>query len=200
MGFDDEDLFETWIEEGEEIHNYRYRGDPFNPENLKAVLDCGEAKIICSGAFYGCSNLEWIEIPDTLVEIQADAFCFCDSLTYMQLNNVRIIGDNAFSYCDSLKEVDFGYNAQLEKLGDAVFKKCIGLNDITLPASLKQIGGFVFEGCGEKKRHFQLKYEGSKSSFRKIKLDKNWNSGSTIEKICCVDGDLYVRKPRKEYL
>lgn len=196
----DKDLYETWIEEGEEIHNYRYRGDPFNPENLKAVLDCGKAKKICNRAFYGCSNLEWIEIPNTLLEIESYAFCFCVSLTSMYLNSVRIIGDGAFSYCEELKEVDFGYNAQLEKLGNGVFKNCIGLNGITLPASIKQIGGYVFEGCGEKKNYFQLKYEGTKNSFRKLKLDRNWNSGSKIEKISCNDGDLYIRIPEKEYL
>lgn len=195
MGMIDDDFgYSTWVEEEEDL--YRFQGD----KNLRLIDSCGSITRIPNRAFYGCSHLEWIEIPNTLLEIESDAFCFCDSLTSIYLDSVRIIGDGAFSYCENLKEVDFGYDAQLEKLGDEVFKKCIGLNSITLPASIKQIGGNVFEGCGEKNRHFQLNYKGAKSNFRKIKLDRNWNSGSTIEKISCSDGDLYIRIPEKEYL
>lgn len=195
----DEDLdssYSTWLDE-ERMNNYGYRCD----ENLKTVEIGDEVTRICAEAFYCCSNLEWIDLPESLIEIGSKAFGYCFSLSSIYIENVKIIEDSAFFYCDNLKEVDTNrFFPHLEILGDSVFEKCSMLKKITLPNSIKQIGNYVFKECGGEYGHFKLSFDGTMEEFRKVNLAKNWNTGSTIEKINCTDGDLYIRKPKKQYL
>lgn len=190
--FDEDLLYGTWVDYEEDL--YRFEGD----ENLKWVDGCGSITRIIHRAFYGCSNLEWIELPETLIEIESDAFCLCWELDGVSLRKVKTIGDEAFKYCMNLETIDLGDS--LVTLGNSVFEGCEKLNKISLPKTIARIGGCVFKDCGSKNGHFSLLYKGTKNDFRKVILDQNWNSGSTIEKISCVDGDLYIRKPQKEYL
>ena len=193
---EDDDLYSSCLDE-ERMNSFGYRND----ERLKEVWSGDEVTRICGEAFYCCSNLEWIEVPKSLVEIGKKAFCCCFSLLTMALENVKIIGDGAFSFCSSLNEVDTNkYFPHLEVLGDSVFEGCSMLKKMTLHKSIKQIGNYVFKECGGDSGHFKLSFYGTMDEFRNVKLAKDWNTGSTIEKIVCTDGDLYIRKPKRHYL
>ena len=65
---------------------------------------------------------------------------------------VEILGDNAFSRCDSLESVSLPDS--LKKIGDRAFYFCEELQEITLPASLEKMGDYVFYGSGLTKAAF----------------------------------------------
>ena len=58
---------------------------------------------IGDGAFAECSSLTSIELPDSVTSIGNDAFFGCSALTNIELpDSVTSIGNRAFEYCDNL--------------------------------------------------------------------------------------------------
>ncbi|HCX07972.1 MAG TPA: hypothetical protein DHG20_02505, partial [Acholeplasmatales bacterium] len=54
-------------------------------------------------AFYDCTSLTSIKIPNSVTSIGSSAFSGCTSLTSIKIpNSVTSIGDYAFEYCTSL--------------------------------------------------------------------------------------------------
>ena len=87
------------------------------PDSLKEVI-VTNAKTIYSGAFYNCSNIESIIVPDTLKTIESSAFYYCSNLEFIELpESLEYIGSFAFSYCDKLEVVEL--YASLTKLYSA---------------------------------------------------------------------------------
>lgn len=70
-----------------------------------ALLDSGETSIP-EEAFYYCTSLESVEIPESVTSIGEKAFYDCASLTSITIpKNMTHIGDNAFLGCYKLVEV-----------------------------------------------------------------------------------------------
>ncbi len=146
-----------------------YNSD-YVPNLLKTVVITG-GESIGSGAFYNCSSLTSITIPNSVTSIGDSAFYNCSSLTSITIpnsvtsiglyafegcsslesitipNSVTSIGSYAFSGCGSLKTVTFGENSELESIGSYAFEGCSGLQSITIPSSVTSIGDRAFYGC-----------------------------------------------------
>ena len=76
---------------------------------------------IAAYAFYYCSSLTSVTIPDSMTGIGDYAFCDCSSLTSVTIpEGVTSIGEGAFSDCSSLTSVYFMGNAP--ELGGNVFQ------------------------------------------------------------------------------
>ena len=72
------------------------------PENFN-----GENYQIYKYAFFNCTSLKSITIPDSVTSIGDSAFKNCNSLTSVTIGNgVTSIGEEAFYYCTSLKAVN----------------------------------------------------------------------------------------------
>ncbi len=68
-------------------------------------------------AFYYCSSLTSVEIPNTVTSIGSSAFSGCSSLTSIEIpNSVTSIGEGAFSGCSSLQSITIPF------VGDRVGK------------------------------------------------------------------------------
>ena len=65
-------------------------------------------------------------------------------------DSVRIIGEDAFLGCETIKSVRMG--SGIEEIGDAAFYACVALTEVTVPGNATRIGDMAFYGCSALER------------------------------------------------
>ena len=101
---------------------------------------------IGSRAFYNCSSLTSVTIPEGVTSIGDGAFRGCSSLTSVTIpSSVTSIGPFAFAVCRGLTSVTIPEG--VTSIGDGVFNSCWGLTSVTIPLSVTTIGDYAFSGC-----------------------------------------------------
>ena len=91
-------------------------------------------------------DLTQIIIPDSVTEIQYDAFRYCKRLTSITIpNSVTDIGSYAFNGCNNLKKITIPDS--VTEIRDCTFSRCSRLEKITIPDSIISIGSDAFEYC-----------------------------------------------------
>lgn len=114
--------------------------------NLVSVTIPESVTSIGRSAFYSCTNLTSITIPDSVTTLGKNAFDSCTSLTSVTIGNgVTSIEERTFEDCYSLKDVKIGYN--VKSIGEFAFCHCNNLVDITIPNNVTSIGHCAFYFC-----------------------------------------------------
>ena len=99
-------------------------------------------------AFSKCSNLEEIQIPETVSEIGERAFYECSSLTEINIPyELTKLGEAAFYGCSSLKQLLL--YCKVTYIPFYAFACCDRLKRVLLPECVHTIGRFAFFGCSE---------------------------------------------------
>ncbi len=96
-------------------------------------------KKINSRVFMNKSNLKKIKLGKNVEEIERLAFLDCHNLLEINLDNVKIIGRNAFENCNSLNNITLNLNQIL----GGTFMGCTSLENITLN-NIISIGSYAF--------------------------------------------------------
>ena len=120
--------------------------------NLPASVKTGDVElaveVIGKEAFYYCTAITSIIIPDTVTSIEDWAFAGCENLESITIPaSVKSIGKGAFNGCYSLKSVTFADGSSIESIADYAFNDCSALESINLPEGLKSIGVESFRDC-----------------------------------------------------
>ena len=103
-------------------------------------------RLLAESAFYGCTSLTSVTIPNSVTSIGSDAFSGCSSLTSITIpNSVTSIGGGAFYGCTSLISVTIPNS--ITSIEYNTFNECSSLTSITIPNSVKSIGRDAFSGC-----------------------------------------------------
>lgn len=140
------------------IEDYDGSSEPASGKSLFAQLadksitevsasDLAGASEIGDYAFYKCSNLTDITIPNNVTSIASYAFCHCHSLASISLpDSVTSIEERVFESCGSLTSIMIPDS--VTRIGNSTFQNCSNLMSITIPNSVKIFGTYTFYYCG----------------------------------------------------
>lgn len=124
-------------------------------------------------AFYNCSGLKKVTIPNSVKNIYYEAFCNCENLDELYLedgdswlylgtkNNGPVFGktksktlylgrnvcktETFYSTFSGLSTVTISNS--VTSLGDYIFDGEVALESVNIPSSVKEIGDYTFRGC-----------------------------------------------------
>lgn len=103
------------------------------PRKLTTLLVGGEVSEIPDYAFYDCTALACVSLPDSVTSIGDFAFWGCSSLAWMDLSETSLVsvGERALTNCAALLRFDLP--ATVEVIGEGVIEGCGSLEGLTLP-------------------------------------------------------------------
>ena len=160
-----------------EMPNYRSYGENAPPWksvhlNVKSVKVSGLSSI-GDYAFYNCSALTSVIIPDNVTSIGDDAFYNCGALPSVTIpDSVTSIGNLAFFKCVGLTSV--AIPGSVTSIGAGTFLYCENLVSITIPDSVMSIGNKAFCYCDKLTNVYYL---GTEAQWNEVKKDVVWASG-----------------------
>lgn len=125
---------------GAETHMWNANYVPASLERVSV-----EGGDIPDNAFYGCEYVKIVHLADT-ESIGNRAFYGCTALQKIDLpNSVTSVGDLAFAHCTTLASVTLSEG--LTDLGIQAFMDCTNLTTITLPDTLTSLPSSAFADC-----------------------------------------------------
>lgn len=127
----------------------QYPWDTYRDQIESVVIGEGITDIgagIYGRAFWQCTNLKSLKLPNSLETIGSMTFSLCTSLQNISLPpNLYLIGTSAFQGCTSLG--NFTLPSSLWYIGIQAFDECTGLTHMTFPSTVKSIGANAFMKC-----------------------------------------------------
>lgn len=140
---------------------------------LESIQLDGKIENISDYAFSNCTNIDTFTLPNSVISIGNHAFenfaCEGDLSNFKISENVKNIGNNAFTGCDSIKfEIPISYFASeasffyantgirllsipfgVKSFSNSLFKDFKTLKEIVIPKSITSFGEDCFSGCEE---------------------------------------------------
>ena len=144
--FDATNLTATVTYRGSYSSEYdEYTGDVVIPATVTYGGKSYSVTSIGENAFWYCSGLTSVTIPNSVTSIGSYAFSGCSGLTSVTISNsVTSIGSYAFRDCSGLTSVTIPNS--VTSIGYRAFEHCSSLTSVTIPNSVTSIGGWAFDG------------------------------------------------------
>ena len=139
------------------------------PNLTSVTITDGSTNIVADEFAFYFTSLASVTIPESVVNIQSNAFLECTSLASVSIPaGVTNIGSEAFLACSNLASVviyggltDIGYAAFVDcakltsvtilgsvtNIGESAFELCANLNSLVIHGSVTSIGVQAFYGC-----------------------------------------------------
>ncbi len=132
--------------QGTDIESAAYSGNVVIPETVTYNGVTYSVTTIDEGAFYVCTDLTSISIPNTITCIRWYSFYGCTSLKIVNLpGSITNIEEYTFSECSSLTSVSIP--SSVTTIAEGAFMGCSALTSIGLPSSVVSIADYAFVNC-----------------------------------------------------
>ena len=143
---------------------------------------------IGSSAFYNCTSLTSITIPDSVTSIGNYAFRYCTSLTSVTIgDSVTSIGDYAFYNCKSLTSIKIGDS--VTSIGSSAFSACTSFKYVFYPGSSADWNKISIGSDNSKLTSSSIHYNTTEHSCTVVKnLPFFEGMEGSVEEICSVCG------------
>ena len=153
-------------------------------DQIKSVRIEEGVTTICADAFYDCSNLTTVFIPDSIISIGNYAFCYCTSLTSITIGSgVTSIGSLVFAFCSEM--TSFVIPEGVTTLEYGVFGECESLASLTIPKTVTYIDEYAFYECASLS---DVYYTGTKKEWSSIEIVNEENDCLLNANIHASDG------------
>ena len=117
------------------------------PEKIHEKSGDYTVTAIGNRAFWECTSLKEVTIPQSVTSIGDYAFNICHNLTSVTIKDAATsIGEEAFGGCTSLTTLKLG--EKIKTIGDFAFYSCSALTEVIIPQSVTSIGECAFDRCG----------------------------------------------------
>ena len=101
---------------------------------------------IGQGAFWSRYNKFILRLPESVKNIEDDAFARCNSIFDVIVpESVQSMGSGVFQGCANLTTVQI--LSPIKQIGDRTFANCPRLSFVSLPEGLEEIKNWAFDGC-----------------------------------------------------
>ena len=157
----------------------------YNCTALESVELPDSVTSIGDSAFSG-SSLEDIELPDSVTSIGTDAFLNCLSLKSVKLSGgLTSIEDTAFAFCKSLTSIVIPDG--VTHIGEYAFYNCNSLKSVELSDSVTSIAYGAFATCLDLEN---ILFGGTMAQWQAITFGNDWDYGNGNYTVTCTDGTL----------
>ena len=117
----------------------------FAYNNTLKSVDLNKVELVCSDAFWYCTNLAEIDFGDSLKEIRAGAFACCGFNEIVLPETVTDIDGGCFSECTAM--TSFEFSTAMDTIPESVFSGCTALKRVVIPDNIKHISAQAFLDC-----------------------------------------------------
>ncbi|EAL43931.2 leucine rich repeat protein, BspA family [Entamoeba histolytica HM-1:IMSS] len=123
--------YSRYLEEKKEMNEYK--NIEYTEEDREEYGNTIPIEVTSLGnyCFYGCNDIQSIEIPTNVSKIGDGCFIGCTSLTTINIpTSISEIGDSCFYKCTSLTSIEILTN--INKIGYGCFEECESLTSLTI--------------------------------------------------------------------
>lgn len=126
------------------MQDFSYDNQPWmtNKDLIEKVVIEDGVESIGEYAFYSCTSLTSVEMPNSVTTIGSYAFSRSSIESIALPENLQDVSEYLFYYCENLNNVIIP--ASVREIGAGAFSSCYNLNRIEIPDSVTKINGDVF--------------------------------------------------------